>query len=268
MADSSKLSGLSNLTTKQKVVAVVTIVVIIFVIYEVVGLFSGSSESTPPPPVAKTTPAAKPMNANGPAGFGAAPPNGAPSMAATAPGAMPAAQAPVTPAPIPSQAATVPTLTSHQEVEALKQQETQQKAYLDSLNQLELLKVKRSIAETNQAIAAAQLATETANKNMSDLLTQPAVQAPQSASNFLNKSGQPEGQPPAPTNAADTAFVVISVTMQANHWNAVLGYQGKLYNVSIGDSLFDGSTVVSINRNGVVLTKDGKNRRLSIVSTL
>ncbi|HSW93335.1 MAG TPA: hypothetical protein VLJ15_03155, partial [Gammaproteobacteria bacterium] len=152
----------------------------------------------------------------------------------------------------------------------------QQEAYLDSVNQLQLLRVKREIAETNQAIAAARLATETANKNMSDLLTQPAVMPEAPAGNNVGTYGEKTGTAqPANQNAQpvkqpllDVPFTVVSVSMQLNRWSAVLGYEDKLYSVSLGDSLFDGSKVVSINKSGVTLMKDGKRRRISIQTTI
>lgn len=270
MAD--KPSKLSTLTTKQKVVGLVTVVIILFIIYEVVGMFS--SESAAPPPTMTAKAPAKPMTAT-------APPNGtsvpgtpnAPNMAAGMT-AMPPAPNPANPVQ-PMQVNTVGAVASRVDTDALKEQETQQKAYLDSLNQLQILKIKRDIAETNQAIAAARLATETANKSMSDLLTQPVLPQSAPSNGIVTKVGaipgqQAEGVPaiPPPPPPVETPFTVVSVAMQYNHWNAVLSYQGKLYNVAIGDTLFDGSTVASINRNGVVLVREGKRRKISILASI
>lgn len=265
MADNQLKTSLGSLTAKQKVIGAVTVIVIIFLIYEIIQMFSGGSTTPPPAPV----PAAKPhpmnaMNANGPAA-----PTPTPGMAPNAAPAAPAAP----------QVATVNALTSPKDNQALRDQADQQKMYLDSLNQLQLLKIKREIAETNQAIATARLATETANKNMSDLLTQPApVSLPASA--YTNKLmggvtvGPAEGSIQQPKAAVqqvvtETPYVVISVSMEFHRWSAVLGNQGKLYNVSIGDVLPDGDTVGAISRDGVVLvSKDGKRRKISLVSSI
>ena len=244
----------TTMSTKQKVIAVLTVVIFAFIIYEVIGLFSSSEKSSTP--VITQTKKISPAEQKQPAA--AAPKIAQPQQAAVT--------TVNTASPLP---------TTRQIIDTQSQQQ-QQQAYLDSVNQLQLLKVKKDIAETNQAIASARLATETANKNMSDLLTQPAVM-PQPNGNYADQTtgtaaqttGQPAANmPSAKAQVLDVPFTVVSVSMQYNHWNAVLGYQDKLYSVSMGDSLFDGSKDVSINKNGVVLVKDGKRRRISIQTTI
>ncbi len=263
MADESKFS-LATLNTKQKVIGVAVIVIVIFIIYEVISIFSSSSPDVTPP--APTAPAAKPMSAtsapSAPSTVPTAPTAASTSMPIAAP-SMPAANAPV----MPMNSAVARKDSS----DTLKEQEEQQKSYLDSLNQLQLLKLKREIAETNQAIAAAKLATETANKSMSDLLTQPAPPT-LPLSSYTNKSGQnPSGEdqslPIKPPTVPEIPFTVVSVTMQSYRWMAVLSYQNKYFNVGVGDTLIDGSVVATINRNGVTLVKDGKRRKIEIASS-
>jgi type IV pilus biogenesis protein PilP len=141
----------------------------------------------------------------------------------------------------------------------LKAQREMQQQYLDSLNELQMLRIKKEIAETNQAIAAAKLATVTAEKNISDVLTQPS---PLAIANPVNPS-----QPSQP-QVQQAQYVVISVAMQNSKWTAVLQYEGKLYSVSVGDVLADGVTVASIARDGVVLEKNGERVKLSIISSI
>jgi len=250
-----------TLTTKQKVIAILTVIIFAFIIYEVIGFFSSEKQAEP-----VITPVK-------PASF-------AQSKQTTTvrtqvkPGTAAAGKTPGSPQPV--LLAAVPAITVNREGIDFQKQREQQQNYLDSVNQLQLLKVKREIAETNQAIAAARLATETANKTMSDLLTQPAVMPVPPAGNFAGKteaaasSAQPAEQsaPPPPPQVLDVPFTVVSVSMQMNRWNAVLGYQDKLYSVTLGDSLFDGSKVASINKSGVTLVKDGKRRRISIQTTI
>ena len=127
----------------------------------------------------------------------------------------------------------------------------------------------------NQAIAASKLATVTAEKGISDLLTKPTpmqVSAGEYASKLAGPVRQGEsllGQQMGTAAPVEVQYTVISVSMQLHKWNAVLGYQGKLYNVSIGDVLpVDGAVVVSISRNGVILNKDGKRRKVSLVAAI
>ncbi|HSW70184.1 MAG TPA: hypothetical protein VLI69_08565 [Gammaproteobacteria bacterium] len=263
----SNKPSLSTLSPKQKVIGAVTVIIFGFIIYEVIGLFSsgGGKETTitpTPPPQAQAKPGIQtPVQR---AGTAAAP--SAPAAMQQSPGLT-----------------AVNAITSPREnMELQKQQQQQQQTYLDSINQLQLLKVKREIAETNQAIASARLATETANKNMSDLLTQPTLPQAPAGSEVVRGVANPiagttpgastssENTPPPSTKpqVLEIPFVVISVSMQFSHWNAVLSYQGKLYNVSVGDTLFDGSTVASISKNGVTLLRDGKRRKISIQATI
>jgi len=265
MADNTSKSSLSTLSTKQKVIGALTVVIFGFIIYEVIGLFSADKSAEPAMAPAPQASSAKPkqMSATMP----------------TAPASAPAASAPATAQPVTF--TSVNAITPSKENIDFQQQQQQQQAYLESINQLQLLKVRREIAETNQAIASARLATETANKNMSDLLTQPTLpQVP--AGNYAVKlvnpiAGAPQNlvpstdstvQPARPQPVLEVPFVVISVSMQFSRWNAVLGYQDKLYSVSIGDTLFDGSTVAAINKSGVTLMKDGKRRKISIQATI
>lgn len=166
--------------------------------------------------------------------------------------------------------------------EVLEMQKKTEHSYIEHLNQLQMLKVQRDIAEANQAIASARLATVTAEKNVSDLLTKPSapVLEPQPAlpaSAYSAPLANPVQQNTVVAEAADTpasppaepSYIVISVAMQLGRWSAVLGSEGKLYNVSVGDILpGDGSRVVSINKNVVVLEKEGKRTKISVTSSI
>lgn len=255
MADNTSKS---TFNTKQKVIAAITVIIFCFIIYEVIGLFPSKSATTVVTPVPAHP---QQMSANRPA------------MTASfaSPGAM-------QPAGQPAALTTVNAITpSPKDSVDLQKQQQQQQVYLESVNQLQLLKVKREIAETNQAIASARLATETANKNMSDLLTSPAPLPQATGGMDLSKlTGgvgsttvqTTENSPPIKPTVLDIPFSVISVSMDFNRWKAVLSYQDKLYSVSIGDTLFDGSKVASITKNGVTLVKDGRRRKISIQTSI
>jgi type IV pilus biogenesis protein PilP len=157
-------------------------------------------------------------------------------------------------------------------------QEEDQKKYLGKVDELQTLKLQRQIAETNQAIAAARLATVTAEKGITDLLTssksQPANVPQIVYSNQLeNPSNVPSSLPavtptPAPAEP-EVEYSVISVAMQLHQWSAILGYQGKLYNVTVGDTLPpDNSKVTQITSSHVTLRKDGKSRKVSVLSSI
>jgi type IV pilus biogenesis protein PilP len=250
MADNLQKLSLSKMGPKQIVMGLLTVGIVIFIIYEVIGLMGngGTTATIPAAPTTTTVVTNKTMSSN----------SATPVVVAT--GQMDASQLPPRP---------VSVLAPNKLPDALKDQDEQQKNYLRSLNQLQLLKIERDIAETNQSIYSARLATETAKKNMLDVITQP--NPPTGKSNGPNSQlgeNSLEALQPTPIMvkvAPEVPITVISVAMRFNRWNAVLQYQNKLLSVSLGDTLADGSRVVSINTRGVTLIKEGKPRRLSMV---
>lgn len=252
----------TTMSTRQKAIAGGVLVLIVILIWQLISMFGGSkTPPAKPPTTAQTIP--PPPNGNGP------PINGA----------GPAASASTVPQ---AEQMTTSKMTNQQQAELMRlQQETQQK-YIIALNELQMLKLAQQIAETNKDIASAKLATVTAQKGIVDLLTKPApvVETPASFSPGLitpNPSGtlpiQPVSPPPpggtvsVTTSTSQNAnYVVISVSELVNRWSAVLGYQGKLYSVLIGDVLPpDQSMVIGINKFGVTLEKDGVQRKVSLV---
>jgi type IV pilus biogenesis protein PilP len=99
------------------------------------------------------------------------------------------------------------------------------------------------------------------------LFVKPAM--PSDYANKLMTPGANQNVPQQQVGPAPVSYVVISVSMQMNRWTAVLGYQGKLYNVSVGDVLpMDGWSVQSISREGVILKKDNDTRKISLVPAI
>lgn len=242
---------LSGMTMRQKLTAGALVLILIVIIWQVVGLFGGgSSVPSTPAPVDNR------------------------SMAAASPQAM---------APQPAQLVKLQAPTSEREAELVKLQQETQAKYLAALNELQMLKVTRDIAEANQAITAAQLATVTAQKNIVNLLApqQPVMPSdyakglvnPVSSGNVVTSASSTSGQTTAPvvqtTSQQEVNYSVISVSQLQYRWSAVLGYQGSLYNVSVGDVLpADGSVVKSIDKTGVVLERDGTRKKVSLVPVI
>ena len=225
-------------SSRQKIIAGVVLVVFAFLAWQIYGMFAGGSSTSAPA-----------------------------GSAGTAMPTMPSPQ----PAQLP-QVAKAPLTEREQALMAL-QQETQAK-YLAALNELQMLKVEKDIAETNKAIVTAKLDTVTAQKNMVELLQPPKPEvAPATYSqNLVNPTGANAGVTPGvPTaNAPVDNYSVISVSHLQGRWNAVMGYQGKLMNVFVGDVLpADGSVVTNIDKSGVTLKlKDGATKKISMVSII
>lgn len=247
---------------RQKVIMGLMVVVILIIVWQLKGMFgfggTSAPEITPTQPAAKT-PATSISNA---------PPATTPT--------------PGQPTPMASQAPSANLQQVPLVGNELNNQDRQVQAqYIGKINELEELKISREIAETNQAIATAKLATVTAEKSISDLLTKPTTSQevqPIPPGAYATQLGtpsavteQPTTPPPVttPPPPPEIDYTVISVTMRYGKWNAVVGYQGHLFTVGVGDILPpDNSSVRSINQNGIVLRKSGKTRKVALVSSL
>ncbi len=242
----------SGMPLKQKAMMGAVVVIILVVIWQVIGLMGGGSSAPP----AVTPPVATPSAKN--AGTASSPMRNVPTTAVN--NSQPEPQAELRQAQV---------MTDPQ---FLQQQQVSEQKYIGKINDLEDLKIQRAIAETNQAIATAKLATVTAEKNISDLLTKPVLQevpAGAYANKLTNPAMQGSVTEVTTITSSQAQYTVISVSMQLGKWNAVIGFQGKLYNVIVGDVLTpDNSVVASISKNGVILRKNGQSRKISIMSAI
>lgn len=259
---------------RQAVIGLVFVIILIVIGWQVYGMLGSSTPSTTiQPAAAPNAPAAAgPMSsANPTAAKSATVPVSVPN-----PSALPnTANSPnpvlaqnnnllMPPASMPMSSNTQIQPASVMPNDLLRQQQQNQNKYITMVNDLQLLKVQRDIAETNQAIAAAELAKVTAEKGISDALTKPSQFA-----GGAFPPGRPGNQLPLPAPPPEEAtYTIVSVSMQGSHWTALLDFQGKLFSACVGDVLpIDNSKVVSISRNGVVLRRGNKNRRISILAT-
>lgn len=249
MIDKSQM--LSGMTTRQKVTAGVFVLVLLVVIWQVYSLFGGSRSVPYVPPATNTA-----MKDNTPGG----------AQRTTTPQQMSPQQMTPQQADLPK-----PAPVTQREAELMQLQQETQAKYLAAINELQMLKISRELAETNQAIMTAKLATVTAEKGIVNLLTppQPTVAQGAYAKSLVNPAtagGPPTGQVVAPPTQPEITYTVISVSQLEYKWGAVLGYQGNLYSVSVGDVLPpDGSVVSRIDKSGVILEKDGVKKKLSLV---
>lgn len=265
----------ANQDKRKKITMALIAIVGAFLAWQVYSMFGGSGDAMPPAPVASNTPKSPMGNGN----MGATPPK--------------VEAAPQVAKPLPM---------SQREMELLKLQQETQARYVATMNELQMLKLSLEIAETNKDIMAARLDTVKSQKNIVDLLTpekkpdtsvrdrmldaaqtlnqmqqsqapvqaaqqqspqQPPEQAPSAA-----QPGLAQNAPPAPIPEEETVvpYTVISVSKIENKWNAVVGVQGTLYSVHVGDVIpADGSRVKSISSGGVVLEKKAKERKISLV---
>lgn len=271
---------LAEISTRQKVIAGLTLVVVLILLWQIKGLFSGGSSAPAVTTTVTKTSTTPNMSAQGPmASTGGMAPAPQTTMASTgtSPGVV--------------QEANLPTDSDV----LLADQKKRQAEYIGKLNELNLLRIDQQIVETNVAINKAKLEIYTAQKDISSILFPKPVSQEAYGSMLggqLSPAGtltgvpqKPETPPPGalPTVTTTTPvvavpapvpvvqvnpFTLISVAMQLQKWTAVIGYNGKLYNVSIGDTLPGGWIVDAITRNAVLLRKDSKTQRVTIVSEI
>jgi hypothetical protein len=244
---------------KQKVIIGVVVVIVLIVAWQVFGLIGGGSSSAPPTPPPPVTTAAKPLT---PAPAGAA----APTIAAPAAPAGPAAPKP-----------SVLNLSE----ELLSMQRENEVNYIKQLNELQMLKLQKQIADLKQSLKATELATMTEDQNIAELITakvgeQKPVEGGDNAKSTV-ASALPQFvpiPPPPPPPAPEAQYDVVSVSYKAGKWRAVMvnekDNKKAMYDVAVGDTLSpDDSKVYSINKSGVILIdKTGKKRKVSYLPSV
>ena len=155
--------------------------------------------------------------------------------------------------------------TAQTNAELVKMQHDTQEKYLAALNELQVLKVNRDIALTNQAIMAARLAAVTAEKKMTDIVSPPEPTPQEYAQNLVTPQTT-QAQTAPTTSEQEPDYTVVSVSLLQNQWSAVMGLKGNLYSVRVGDVLpADESKVIAIDKYGVTLMKDGEKHKISMV---
>jgi len=236
---------------KQKMKAAGAVIAVLVVIWQAYGMFFGGSSApsspTPPKSIANTPASAM--------------------QSSTATSATPS---------LPSSTPTMTEANLPKNLPLTQSEQATQNEYIDQLNKLELLRIQRQIAETNQAIVAAKLATVTTERNIDDIVRPTTNVFPPSNLN-ASLSQQPAGPPeniqlPLPKSTPkitpQVTYTLQSVSSADNKWSAVITYKSKQYIVSVGDILpADDSVVEKINESSVILKKDGETRTLTFVPT-
>ncbi|HVY53654.1 MAG TPA: type IV pilus biogenesis protein PilP [Gammaproteobacteria bacterium] len=255
----------ANMPARQKVSALIFLIIAGVIIWQVIGLFRGSSGSNDK--IVASAPSKPALSSNAPNVGNAASPNianGGIKPAANVPAVPHSPAAAPTQSPILSKPApeTVPPITT-----LSAQQAREQNKYVSAINELQMLKIQKEIAETNQAIVTAKLATVTAEKSITSTLTPPpAVPTTPPPSTASGSSTPPPGAPSsAEQPAIKNSYVVYSVSMEQDQWHAVIGYQGSYFNVTVGDILpSDGSKVTAIDQKGVTLQLGGMEHKIPL----
>jgi hypothetical protein len=259
--ENSMKEKMTQTTSRQKVIIAVMVIVVLIIAWQIIGLMGNGSTSAPPAiqAVVKMD-AAKPSNKSS-------------NMTNQSNIALSNTQKP-SPEPLADDSLRQGSIVNDPQFNRL-QRITEEK-YVGKLNELEELRIQRQIAETNQAITAAKLATITAEKDIGDLLTKPSSPGVSYSSQSVRtsvdlgpmgaESVQTPAAPPPPQELAP--YKLMSVSMLLNKWTAIVSLLDTMFSVGIGDTLPpDGSVVTGITKNSMTLKKEGKYRKVSITSS-
>lgn len=258
---------MAQTTSRQKVIIAVMVVVVLIIIWQIVGLMGNGSSSSAP----SIQPTSK-MDASKP---------GEQDMKNTSAEAAPSADQIKKPSSGSQVDDSLRQASIVNDPQFNRLQRMTEEKYVGKLNELEELRIQRQIAETNQAITAAKLATVSAEKDISDLLTKPspgsAMYSNQTVKTSVDVTPPSAGEPPSEASKVVpiaspqevVPYKLMSVSMLLNKWTAIVSLQNTMFSVSVGDVLPpDGSVVTNINKNSVTLRKDGKSRKVSITASI
>lgn len=241
MADNINTGGMQ---TKQKIMMAAVVVIFLIIAWQLKSmLFGGGAAPAAPTPSANVAANAATTNTTN-----------------TSPAAPGGAKA------VPVPARDVAMTEGEKRLLALQMQ-TEAK-YIAAMNELQLLRVQSEIAKNSKDIAQNRLDAVTAQKQTLQLLSAPQVSS-SSYAQGLAGGGNPPPQAAPVAAQPQTNYVVVSVSQIQHRWTAVLGSQGQLYNVVVGDILTpDGAKVIGIDRYGVTLDRQGSKQRISLVSLI
>lgn len=246
---SDKTPLASGMATRQKAIIAGVGVIVLIILWQLYSVYDSSK------PMPGTTPVAG-------AGAGLKP-----AGSASQPGGLP-------PVHTPQQSTLVTGNNTEREETLAKIQRDTETSYITKMSELQLLKLTQQFAETNQAIMKAKLETVTAQKKIVDLLQTDAERANSTGQNNSQAMeaamrNMQAAQQQLAQQQAIASYMVISVTQLQGQWRAVLGAQGRLFNVKVGDILpLDGAKVMAINSGGVTVERNGMTRRFSMVPVI
>ena len=200
-----------KLDTRQKILIPLIVIAFAYVIWQVVDMV-GSDHSRPT--ASKTS--------------------------TSVPSAAPVAATPTTATATTTAATVTPQPTAAPQQQPLTES---QSAYLQLMNQYQLVKMQRLIVDEQASIAEARERIAKLNQEAGSL----------GGSDF-HITG---------SNTQSSDYKLVFLDRQSGIWSATLSKDGRYYEVGRGKELLDGTQVVQINDQGVVLRKDGEKTQLT-----
>ncbi len=272
-----------ELEAKQKVTLGVTLVLLVFVLYYGYNTFFGGTSftsSTPPPAASRvaersttpsvprrTTTAIAPAVPNRTVQTTSAPPvqTSMNTTGATASISIGNATVQTTAAkPGPTVRDGIEEVPTHQpdleQLKMLQESEAVQQEYLSLVNKYQLIQLQQKVAQAENTLASSKLQSAQIQSQTQDLTTQLKSSSVSQAS--LAQQDQ------AKHRSAFQDLTVMYVAKQQGRWTAMLSASGNYFEVKVGTRLPDGSVVSRIDDRGVILSRDGSRRPVTIAKTL
>jgi hypothetical protein len=154
--------------------------------------------------------------------------------------------------------------------EATNNTSKSQRNYIDALNKLQMLQVEQKILTTKESISQAKLSIATTEKNLMELNAPPPIPAPIPVATYAKHLVNPAGNQPSfhIIDNSNNRYKLLYVANVSGAWQAIIGNQGKLYNVTIGTALPNGSRIATITDTTVTLENGNTRKTISITPVI
>ncbi len=221
------LEKFKSLEKGKKIKLIIVIVVLVIIIYMLTGLFSGGGSNNSTPATTSNTPA----NSKAPL----------------------------------AQSQQAVTVVQKQTIEKsntiTNNLNEKQRAYLATVNELQMLQLKQQIAQTKQQIAQAELQAAQSKKQLQDLTT-PAPPPPSPI--FANQPQNPGMQPILTPIQSTPNYQLAYIANEGGKWQVIISNNGGLINATMGSILPDGSVITNISGTSVTLSLNDQTKVLTI----
>jgi septal ring-binding cell division protein DamX len=120
-----------------------------------------------------------------------------------------------------------------------------QAQYLKLVDQYQLVKMQRLVADEQAAMVASKEKIAEANQQIAKISGGPVD----------NSQSMVGGEP---TTTSPTGYQLMYIDYQDGHWTATLNKNGQFQEVNVGTTLDDGTRVLKIDQNGTIIRQDDK----------
>lgn len=120
-----------------------------------------------------------------------------------------------------------------------------QRQYLKLVNQYQLVKMQRMVADEQAAMVSSKEKIAEANQQIAKM----SGGVVQNSASILDNS---------PSSTSPTGYQLMYIDYQNGHWTATLNKNGQFQEVEVGTTLSDGTRILKIDQNGAVINQSGK----------